>query len=190
MIAMMIPSAAPTILLFGRVHRHAVTLGRNPGPPTTAFFTAGYLITWLVFSITAALIHYALDYGGMLSARTMALRSHWFAAATLIAAGLYQFSPLKNVCLSHCRAPASFLSRHWRPGSLGAIRLGALHGAYCVGCCWALMTLLFVGGVMNLIWIAVLTLSVMAEKLLPGRLWAGRLGGIALLVWGLGMLVP
>src|SRR5204862_1353394 len=102
----------------------------------------------------------------------------------LAAAGLYQLSPLQNACLGHCRAPAAFLSRHWRPGGLGAVRLGMLHGGYCVGCCWILMALLFVGGVMNLAWIAALTLLVLAEKLVPGGRWVARGAGVALLAWG------
>ena len=97
----------------------------------------------------------------------MGSQSRWLSGAVLIAAGLYQLSPLKNVCLSHCRAPASFLSRHWRPHALGALRLGAMHGAYCVGCCWMLMALLFVGGVMNLVWIAALAVLVLVEKVMP-----------------------
>jgi predicted metal-binding membrane protein len=111
-------------------------------------------------------------------------QSRWLSGAVLAAAGLYQLSPLKNVCLSHCRSPAAFLSRHWRPGALGAVRLGALHGAFCVGCCWMLMALLFVGGVMNLAWIAALTLLVVAEKLVPGGRWVARASGLAMFAWG------
>ena len=102
----------------------------------------------------------------------------------LLAAGLYQLLPLKHVCLSHCRAPASFLSRHWQPRAFGALRLGVIHGAYCVGCCWMLMSLLFVGGVMNLVWIAALTALVLIEKALPAGQWIGRGAGVILIVWG------
>ena len=109
---------------------------------------------------------------------------HWLAAALLIAAGLYQLSPLKEACLRHCRNPAQFLSRHYRPGPTGAFRLGVYHGAYCVGCCWLLMALLFVGGVMNLAWIALLTLLVAAEKLLPGGRWIALVTGAAFIAWG------
>ncbi len=107
----------------------------------------------------------------------------------LIAAGAYQLSPLKSACLRQCRSPAQFLSRHWRPGAIGALRLGALHGAYCVGCCWLLMTLLFVGGIMNFAWIAALTLIVGVEKLLPGGEWLGRIAGVALIAWGAARLL-
>ena len=111
----------------------------------------------------------------------------WLGFA-LIAAGLYQLSPLKDACLSRCRSPALFLSRHYRPGPSGAFRVGVLHGAYCVGCCWLLMALLFVGGVMNLVWIAGLTLLVAGEKLLPGGLWIARIAGIAMIAWGFALI--
>jgi predicted metal-binding membrane protein len=107
----------------------------------------------------------------------------------LIAAGLYQVSPMQGVCLNHCRSPAEFLSRHWRPGAAGAVRLGVLHGLFCLGCCWLLMALLFVGGVMNLAWIAALTLLVMAEKLLPGGRWVARAAGVVMLAWGAATLL-
>ena len=103
----------------------------------------------------------------------------------LIAAGLYQLSPLKSACLRQCRSPAEFLTRHWRPGVGGAVRLGILHGAYCVGCCWMLMALLFVGGVMNFAWIAALTLIVGIEKLVPRGDLIGRAAGVALIAWGI-----
>jgi predicted metal-binding membrane protein len=115
--------------------------------------------------------------------------SRWLSAGVLIAAGLYQLSPLKALCLAHCRAPASFLSQHWRPGAAGALRLGAMHGAYCVGCCWVLMALLFVGGVMNLVWIAVLAVLVLAEKLAPRGEWIGRGAGVAFIVWGVATVI-
>lgn len=185
MIAMMSPSAAPTILLYAHVHRHASARGRlqDKLAPTGAFAT-GYVLVWLIFSIAAAALHWMLERDGIVSAMRMGSQSPWLSGGVLIAAGLYQLSPLKNVCLSHCRAPASFLSRYWRPGALGALRLGAMHGAYCVGCCWMLMALLFVGGVMNLAWIAALALMVLIEKLLPPGRWVGRGAGVALIAWG------
>jgi predicted metal-binding membrane protein len=114
----------------------------------------------------------------------MGSQNRWLSGIVLIAAGLYQLSPLKNFCLSHCRAPAAFLSRHWRPHTLGALRVGALHGAFCVGCCWMLMALLFVGGVMNLAWIAALAVLVLVEKVFPAGQWVGRAAGIVLIAWG------
>ena len=119
----------------------------------------------------------------------MGSQSRWLSGVVLITAGLYQLSPLKNICLAHCRTPTSFLSRHWRPHALGALRLGAMHGAYCVGCCWMLMALLFVGGVMNLTWIAALAILVLIEKVLPPGQWVGRGVGIALIVWGVATLL-
>jgi predicted metal-binding membrane protein len=173
MVAMMLPSAAPAILLYARVHRHSAST--DGAPPTTAFL-AGYLACWLAFSGLAAWLHQAL------AADQLASRNA--AAVLLVAAGLYQLSPLKDACLGRCRSPGEFLTRHYRPGASGALRLGMLHGAYCVGCCWLLMTLLFVGGVMNLAWVAALTLLVAGEKLLPGGQWIARLAGAAFIGWG------
>ena len=189
MVAMMVPSAAPTILLFGQVRRQALARGPSAGLAPTGIFAAGYLLVWLGFSLLAVAAQWALQRNGLISPAGMESQSRWLSAGVLIGAGLYQLSPLQNVCLSHCRSPAAFLSRHWQAGPWGALRLGVLHGAYCVGCCWVLMALLFVGGVMNLAWIAGLTLLVMAEKLLPGGQWIGRAGGVALLAWGVGTVV-
>jgi predicted metal-binding membrane protein len=180
MVAMMLPSAGPAILLFARVHRHSI---ETAAPPTLAFL-AGYLACWFGFSAFAAGVQLALA-----SPMSMALESRAGSAALLIAAGAYQLSPLKDACLGRCRSPAEFITRHYRPGQWGAFRLGLLHGAYCVGCCWLLMALLFVGGVMNLAWIAGLTLLVAAEKLLPGGTWIARIAGIAMIGWGAAILV-
>ena len=184
MIAMMAPGAAPAILLFARVHRHAAAQGRidAAGSAPTGAFTAGYLLVWLGFSLAAAALHRLLDAQGVVA--MTGSQSRWLSGAVLLGAGLYQLSPLKHACLAHCRAPAAFLARHWRPRAAGALRLGALHGAFCVGCCWLLMALLFVGGVMNLVWIAALALLVLAEKLLPRGQWVGRFTGVALIAWG------
>jgi predicted metal-binding membrane protein len=185
MVAMMSPSAAPTVLLYARVHRHALTQGeiQDKLAPTGAF-VAGYLLVWLGFSVAAAALHWLLEREAIVSATMMNSQSRWLSGIVLIAAGMYQLSPLKNACLSHCRAPAAFLSRHWRPHRLGALRLGALHGAFCIGCCWMLMALLFVGGVMNLVWIAVLAILVLVEKVFPAGPWVGRAAGVALIAWG------
>lgn len=188
MIAMMTPSAAPTILLYARVHRHAQQQAANGLAPTGAF-AAGYLLVWMGFSLGAAILHWGLERVGLVSAMTMGSQSRWLSGGVLIAAGLYQLSPLKHACLSHCRAPASFLAKHWRPHATGALRLGALHGAYCVGCCWMLMALLFVGGVMNLFWIAALAILVLVEKLLPPGRFAGLGAGAVLITWGIATLL-
>jgi predicted metal-binding membrane protein len=180
MVAMMLPSAAPAILLYARVRaqRH------GSGPIVQPWiFLLGYLAIWLVFSIAAAAAqHFAA--GG-----AMALGDSRVASTVLIAAGLYQLSPLKSACLRQCRSPVQFLTRHWRAGASGAVRLGVLHGAYCVGCCWLLMALLFVGGVMNFAWIAALTLIVGIEKLVPRGDWIGRAAGVALIAWGVTRLL-
>jgi predicted metal-binding membrane protein len=172
------------------VHRHALAQGRNQDrlAPTGAF-AGGYLLVWLGFATVATALHWALEKAGFVSALMMGSQSRWLSGAVLITAGLYQLSPLKTVCLAYCRAPMEFFTRHWRPHVLGALRLGAMHGAYCVGCCWMLMTLLFVGGVMNLIWIAALAILVLTEKALPRGDWIGRGAGVVLMGWGIATLV-
>ncbi|HEX9807456.1 MAG TPA: DUF2182 domain-containing protein [Alteraurantiacibacter sp.] len=180
MVAMMLPAATAVILLYAR----AVPRDGQKQHPSTGVFLAGYLIVWGLFSLVAAALQAALDLSGLLAPMTMGSGTRWFSAAILIAAGLYQLSPLKDACLAHCRNPAVFLSRHYRPGRAGALRLGVLHGAYCVGCCWLLMALLFVGGVMNLAWIALLTLLVAGEKLLPGGHRLALFAGAGFIAWG------
>jgi predicted metal-binding membrane protein len=184
MIAMMTPAAAPAILLYAGVYRHNLSRGAASGLAPTGAFAVGYLLAWFAFSLLAAALQWAFERSGLVSAATMGSHSRVLSAALLLAAGVYQLSPLKRACLAQCRAPATFLSRHWRPGIAGALRLGLLHGAWCVGCCWLLMVLLLVGGAMNLVWIAALTLLVIAEKLLPGGQWTGRVAGMVLLAWG------
>jgi predicted metal-binding membrane protein len=190
MIAMMTPSAAPVILLYGRATRHAQAGGGlKHGMVPTAVFAAGYLVTWLAFSIAATLLMWALEVVGVVSPVSMGSRAAWLSASVLIAAGLYQFSPLKHACLRACRGPAEFLTGHWRPGAFGALRMGLEHGAFCVGCCWVLMLLLFVGGIMNPVWIAILSLLVVVEKIaLLGPHFAYLVGAI-LIVWGVATLL-
>ena len=171
MVAMMLPSASPTILLYAHVHRHSN--GYGSAPPTAAFL-GGYIACWLGFALIAATLQVAL--GGM------ELANRNVAAALLIATGLYQLSPLKDACLNRCRSPAQFLSRHYAPGAKGAARLGLLHGAYCVGCCWLLMALLLVVGVMNLAWVALLTAFLTIEKLCPWGRLVSRVSGVALVM--------
>ena len=178
MVAMMLPAATPLILLHARSARQA-----SGGAPTGPF-VGGYLAIWALFSLIATAAHALLDQAGVLAPMTMGSVARWFSATVLIAAGLYQVSPLKGACLAHCRNPAQFLSRHYRPGRGGAFRMGVRHGAFCVGCCWLLMALLFVGGVMNLAWIAALTLLVAAEKLLPGGRYVAYAAGVGFIAWG------
>jgi len=168
MIAMMIPSAAPMILLYARVFRHGQARGLIPASLVpTGSFAAGYLACWLGFSVLATALQFTLERAGLVHGMWMWSTSRWLTAGLLVAAGLFQLTPLKAACLEHCRAPAAFLSQHWRSGHLGAFRLGLVHGAYCLGCCWALMLLLFAAGVMNLVWIAGLAILVLLEKLAP-----------------------
>ena len=175
MVAMMLPSAAPAILLYGRVRWMR---GEDPAVAPTWIFMSAYLGIWLLFSLVAALAQL------LFAGPAIAIRDPDVASGLLILAGLYQLSPLKGACLRQCRSPAQFISRHWTPGVSGALRLGMLHGAYCVGCCWILMALLFVGGVMNFVWIAALTALVGIEKLAPGGRIFGLVAGAALIAWG------
>ena len=150
----------------------------------TAAFLSGYLIAWLLFSLAATALQWGLERTGLVHGMMMWSNSRVLSAAFLLSAGLYQLSPLKTVCLDHCRSPAGFLSAHWRKGPAGALRMGMDHGLYCVGCCWFLMLLLFVGGIMNLVWIAGLAIFVLLEKLLPHGVPVARASGIVMLLAG------
>jgi predicted metal-binding membrane protein len=181
MVAMMLPSATPTILLFGNVTRRRQLEGRPAVP--VAVFTLGYLAVWVFYAIVAGAGQWELHHLALLSP-SMAAASPVLAGGLLIAAGVYQWLPLKGACLSHCRSPLHFFSTEWREGVGGALAMGMRHGTYCVGCCWLLMALLFVAGVMNLVWVAVIAGFVLLEKLVPRGDWLGRLGGVALVIWG------
>ncbi len=186
MVAMMTPSATPVILLYARVHRGRGE-PRRPLAPTAAFL-AGYLAAWIGFGALMTGLQYLLEQAALLSPM-MVGTSPLLGGLTLIAAGVYQWLPIKNVCLSHCRSPVSFLSTRWRPGAGGAFRMGLEHGSFCLGCCWALMILLFVGGVMNLAWVAAIAAFVLLEKAAPfGRL-IGRVGAFGLIAAGLAVLL-
>ncbi|MFN2431722.1 MAG: DUF2182 domain-containing protein [Gemmatimonadota bacterium] len=187
MAAMMLPSAAPMILLFAATNRTR-RRHQHPAAPTT-LFVAGYLLAWSVYSALAASAQVALHNAALLSPM-MVGTSRVLGGTLLIAAGLYQWTPLKRTCLSHCRSPLAFLSTEWREGALGALRMGLKHGSYCVGCCWVLMALLFVGGVMNVLWVAAIAVLVLAEKLAPRGLWLGRVAGGVLAAWGVWLLNP
>jgi predicted metal-binding membrane protein len=181
MVGMMLPSATPMTLVYAQVVRKAAREGS--ALPSTAVFVAGYLLAWTGFSLVATAAQWALDRAALLSPMLVA-ESPRLGAALMVAAGVYQLTPWKGACLRHCRAPAHFFAQHFRPGRLGALRLGLHHGLYCLGCCWALMGLLFVGGVMNLVWIAAIALFVLAEKLIPRGVGGGRLAGAALIALG------
>jgi predicted metal-binding membrane protein len=186
MIAMMIPSAAPMILLYARVFRHGQARGQiSDAIVPTGSFAAGYLVCWLGFSVLATALQFALERAGLVHGMWMWSTSRWLTAGLLVAAGLFQLTPLKAACLEHCRTPAAFLSQHWRPGHVGAFRLGVVHGAYCLGCCWALMLLLFAAGIMNLVWIAGLAVLVLIEKVAPFGANLSRLAAAVLVGAGL-----
>ena len=185
MAAMMLPSAAPMILLFAAVNRRAREDGGRHVP--TAAFVLGYLLVWGGFSALATGAQWGLVRAALLSPM-MAASSVVLGGVLLIAAGSWQLTPLKHACLRHCRSPFAFVSRHWRPGAGGAVRMGVLHGAFCLGCCWVLMGLLFYGGVMNPVWIIGLALFVLVEKCVPFGHAVGALSGLALIVWG-GMVI-
>ncbi len=187
MIAMMTPSAAPTVLLYTALKR----AGREQdlSARLSLCFLAGYLIAWAAFSLVATGAQWALELIGLSDGPMMTIRSKAFAGCVLISAGAYQLSDLKSACLKHCQNPVRFLAEHNRPGVYGALRTGALHGTYCLGCCWALMALLFVGGIMNLYWIAGIALYVAAEKLLPRARWLPVLTGIVLIAAGLWLVL-
>ncbi|HXV18849.1 MAG TPA: DUF2182 domain-containing protein [Candidatus Omnitrophota bacterium] len=175
MVGMMLPSAAPMILIYAAVARKA----RAQGTPiaSTGAFTLGYIFMWTVFSLLVTLAQWQLDKLALLSPM-MVSTSPKLGAGLLIAAGVYQFLPVKDSCLERCRSPFHFISAHWRPGNLGALRMGISHGAFCIGCCWAMMLLLFVGGVMNILWIAAITIFVLLEKVLPFGNHGGKLSGV------------
>jgi predicted metal-binding membrane protein len=182
MVGMMVPTAIPMTLIYAAIGRKAALDGTTIAP--TTIFITGYLVIWSLFSIGATLAQWGLDRSGLLSSM-MATNSLVLGGILFIAAGLYQLSPFKNACLNHCRSPIDFISQNWKSGPGGAFKMGIIHGAYCLGCCWILMCLLFFGGVMSLVWIGGLTLFVLFEKVLPFGAKGGRLAGIAITLIGL-----
>ncbi len=185
MIGMMTPSAMPMILLYARVGRQSA----NTGKPLSAtwWFAAGYLLMWTAFALAATSAQWALERGALLTP-TMVAASGMFGGFVMIAAGLYQWMPLKDACLRQCQAPWLFIQRHggFRGDALGSLALGARHGLHCVGCCWVLMALLFVGGVMNVLWIAAITILVLAEKVISTGRVISRIAGAGFFAWGSG----
>lgn len=181
MVGMMLPSVALMILTFATVNRNRRARGQPYVP--AALFAAGYLLAWGGFSVAVTLAQGALERAALLSPMDMAIHSRALGGALFLAAGVYQFTPVKLACLRLCRSPLDFVVNHWRDGPGGALRMGLVHGLYCLGCCWILMLLLFVGGVMNLLWVVVLAAVVLAEKLTAGP-WPGRVGGVVLIAYG------
>lgn len=185
MVGMMAPTAIPMTLIYAAVARKA----EKQGTPiaNAAIFVSGYVAMWTLFSAAATTAQWGLDEAALLSPM-MVITSPALGAGLLIAAGLYQLTPFKRACLRHCRAPAYFISEHWRAGPSGAFLMGLEHGAFCLGCCWILMGLLFFGGVMSLLWIAGITLFVLLEKIIPHGVLGGRLAGLAMIVVGVAVI--
>jgi predicted metal-binding membrane protein len=181
MAAMMLPAAMPMILVFAAAQARR---RRDVAVPTW-IFVAGYLLVWAAVGL---LVHALVQIGGAVATRLAAPeRALWAPlalGATLVAAGLYQFTPAKHVCLGHCRSPLGFVARHWRDGRIGALAMGLHHGAYCLGCCWALFAVLVAAGVMSLAWMLLLTLVVFVEKVLPQGRRAATAIGVALIALG------
>jgi len=185
MVAMMTPSATPMILMFSRINRRRHER-RNP-LAATGVFLAGYLVTWTVFSAVATVAQWELHRAALLSSMMMS-NNPLFGGMLLIGAGVFQFTPLKNACLTHCRSPIGFFMTEWREGYRGAFSMGVHHGIYCVGCCWLLMALLFVAGVMNLLWVATIAGYVLVEKIVPAGNWANRAVGVCTILLGVWMV--
>jgi predicted metal-binding membrane protein len=185
MIAMMTPSAAPMVLAYAGINR------RRQGLPSpylaTTLFLVGYLAVWTAFSAVATLAQWGLHSVALLSPM-MASTSSVLGGVLLIAAGLFQLTPLKRTCLMHCRSPLGFFMTEWQEGMWGAFRMGLHHGNFCLGCCWLLMALLFVAGVMNLLWVATIAVYVLVEKILPAGHWVSVAFGLLIIGWGVWML--
>ena len=183
MVAMMVPSAAPMVLLFATVNRRRQEQSRPF--VATGVFLSGYLVIWSVFALIATLGNWGLHQASLMTSMMGESSSGYLGGSLLAIAGIFQWSHLKYVCLTHCRSPLSFLMSGWKEGTAGALKMGLVHGKYCLGCCWILMTLLFVLGVMNLVWIAALAAFVLAEKVVPGGEIVSRATGGLLVVWGI-----
>ncbi len=182
MLAMMTPTAAPMVMMFTTVNKQKKV--RQQPYVSTFIFLAGYLVAWAIFSIVASAIQWPLHESGLLNPM-MNSRSYLMSGGILILAGLYQWTPMKNVCLEHCRTPLGFLMTAWKDGNFGAFKMGLHHGLFCVGCCWALMAILFAVGVMNMLWVTLITIFVLVEKIAPiSPSLVRMLTGFALIAWG------
>jgi predicted metal-binding membrane protein len=186
MIAMMVPSAMRTVLIYAGISARARSRGQYVAP--VSLFVLGYLAIWTLFSFVATVLQWGLEMAALLSPMMISTSSS-LGTALLISAGIYQFTPLKKACLRHCQSPAMFMANQQKKGLLGAFQLGVKHGLYCLGCCWVLMGLLFLGGVMNLLWILAISLFVLAEKILPARIYSVQLTGLAMISSGFIYLV-
>ena len=181
MVAMMVPTIVPMVLTFVMVNRKRHQQAKPYVP--TGFFLLGYVIVWTVFSLLMTFLQEFLHYRALMSTH-MVLNNHLINGSVLVLAGIFQWTPLKNKCLTHCRSPFDFIMTDWREGIGGAVIMGLRHGTFCLGCCWLLMLLLFIGGVMNIVWIVFLTVLVLGEKIFPYGQIISRVAGVAFIVYG------
>ena len=182
MIGMMLPTASPMILMFSTVNRQKKE--RAQSYAETGIFVSGYGLIWILFSVGATVLNWLLHTNSLLSGMMGESTSNILGGALLISAGIFQWTPIKKACLNNCRTPMGFLMTNWKDGRAGALRMGLEHGMFCLGCCWLIMALLFVLGIMNLIWIAALTVFVLIEKIAPKGDWISRIAGIGFVIWG------
>ena len=186
MVGMMLPSTVPMTLFYAAIVRK--NRERGTVLPTVWLFAGGYLLVWTAFSLGATAVQVLFE-ELQLASSMMVATSKWLSGVILIGAGSYQWSRFKDKCLAQCRSPIQFITGHWQAGWLGALRMGATHGVYCLGCCWAIMLLLFVGGVMNLLWVAIIAGLVLLEKLIPHGRLVGRIFGLGLIGGGVLLLL-
>jgi predicted metal-binding membrane protein len=186
MIAMMTPSVSPLILIFARINRQR----RQQDHPfvNAAFLMAGYFLVWAIFSLVATGLQWLLQQTLLLSPDMIATNKI-FGSIVLIASGIFQFTPLKQACLAHCRSPLDFVLHHWKEGKGGALKMGIENGFYCLGCCWMLMVLLFVTGIMNLLWVSIIALFVLVEKIFSQIKWVPYVAGTFLILYGIVILI-
>ena len=186
MIAMMTPSVAPLILVFAKVNRER-KLQHHPFV-NTGYLITGYFLVWAVYSVAATALQWLLQQIAWLNP-DMKTTNKILGGIILILTGIFQFTPLKKTCLTYCRSPLNFVLLHWKEGKKGALNMGIENGFYCLGCCWLLMVLLFVAGIMNLLWVALIALFVLAEKISPGIRWLPYVAGFSLIAYGILFLI-
>ena len=186
MIAMMTPSVSPLVLIFAKVNRQRQQ--QNRPFVNAAYLIAGYFLIWATFSLVATTLQWLLQQVSLLNPE-MITTSKILGSIILIVAGIFQFTPLKQTCLKYCRSPLDFVLQQWKEGKQGALRMGIKNGFYCLGCCWMLMVLLFVTGIMNLLWVAIIALFVLIEKIVPQLKWLPYMAGSGLILYGILFLI-
>lgn len=182
MIAMMTPSVSPLILIFAKINRQRKQQERPF--VNAAYLIAGYFLVWAAFSLVATALQWLLQQMSLLNP-DMKTTNKILGSIILIATGIFQFTPLKQSCLAHCRSPLNFVLQHWKEGKQGALKMGIENGFYCLGCCWMLMLLLFVTGIMNLLWVSIIAIFVLMEKILPRTKWVPYIAGTGLILYGI-----